>query len=67
MAKSLERDPVIDIGLINFVVNEFENDGSKLLNFGISSRGNEIKWNIHNYKEQFSKNLHSRNVWTLIK
>lgn len=67
MAKSLERDPVIDIGLLYFVVNEFENDGSKLLNFGISSRGNEIKWNIHNYKEQFSKNLHTRNIWTFIK
>ncbi len=65
IAKSIEKENVVDIGLVDFMVNFYFDKGFIFLNFGISSRDKVIKWGIHNYKEQFSKLFVTRDKWVL--
>jgi len=65
IARNADRLNVADIGLVNFIISYYKEKNFSFINFGISSRGQEIKWWIHNYKEQFSKNFLTRDVWTL--
>jgi len=54
---------VKDIGIVNSIMLYAKEKNYKYLNFGISSRGKEIKWWIHNYKEQYSKHFFTRDTW----
>lgn len=65
IARDVDRLNVADIGLVNFIVSYYKEKNFSFINFGISSRGREIKWWIHNYKEQFSKNFLTRDVWMI--
>lgn len=65
IAKSLEKENVVDIGLVDFMTNFYFEKGFNFLNFGISSRDKVVKWGIHTYKEQFSKFFVTRDKWIL--
>jgi hypothetical protein len=63
IAKNESRGNYEDIGLICFICDFLNKNDIKYLNFGISSRGKEIKYWIHDYKEQFSKLFLTRDIW----
>jgi len=65
IAKSKNRGTVVDVGLILYIMEYLKKKNIKFFNFGISSREKLIKYWIHNYKEQFSKYLLTRNIWRI--
>lgn len=65
IAKNEIAENISDIGLVSFIIDFLNQNNYQYLNFGISSREKEIKWAIHNYKEQYSKRLLTRDVWIL--
>lgn len=64
IATSNDIENITSIGMVNFIL-EYSKNKYTYVNFGISSREKEIKYWIHNYKEQFSKLFLTKNIWTI--